>query len=534
MTTLGDLFNVSITHLTAAADETWPVAGHSEQAALTSRIDDLLQQISRGLGPTAYTPVPTTEERNLTLKEKNLDTLLAQASMWLRRAQQYLEVPPDGPTDSAGTRIEAATQAVVAVRDTIGSHLGPDRSPLTPYAYLLRHNTAFDYLTDRYAELSRAAGQVVHHIAQSAEHPGAREAFEAARTSLDRAAVLTRYATRTAPDHFDAFPLALPVIPVQAAPGDPTNLVTAQLAEDSERLSRAAYAAMHDRDEHRLSGSDLKQLSYWTSASRLLAGRVLRHAANGLASDQESATLQQAAGVLRKSATAWSTASDQWSQIVDTTDPREHPMLPPPGYPQIKLGRVMRMPSRDPHPAVVIARTTAWRTGQLLFGMHWTPDDGPQTPRPSADILADAGGPGPLAAALYRLPSTGWQMAAAAPWVIKRAGATLVCDIAEHRPPTLDRSTRFYPVHPRVVDALTRAYSAVMAAEQSSAGALLDAARQAGTAVPRAMLDASAHRTMLLEQTSAPKRQVQPAQRNLPRAAVPQELMVGRRPGLRR
>ncbi|MFD3872832.1 hypothetical protein [Streptomyces sp. NPDC058623] len=32
----------------------------------------------------------------------------------------------------AGERIAAAARAVGAVRDTIGSHLGPERSPLTP------------------------------------------------------------------------------------------------------------------------------------------------------------------------------------------------------------------------------------------------------------------------------------------------------------------------------------------------------------------------------------------------------------------
>ncbi|MFF4323273.1 hypothetical protein [Streptomyces sp. NPDC001568] len=46
---------------------------------------------------------------------------------------------------------------------------------------------------------------------------------------------------------------------------------------------------------------------------------------------------------------------------------------------------------------------------------------GPGRPGPTPDILADANGPGAMAASLYRLPASGWQPAVAAPWTVPRA-----------------------------------------------------------------------------------------------------------------
>ncbi|MFI8503498.1 hypothetical protein ACIGFK_34065 [Streptomyces sp. NPDC085524] len=124
-------------------------------------------------------------------------------------------------------------------------------------------------------------------------------------------------------------------------------------------------------------------------------------------------------------------------------------------------------------------------------------------------------------------------MAAAAPWVIRRAEAGLVTNSVDHQPPNLDQGQRFYPIHPRQVEALTNAYSAVMGAEQKGAGALLAAARSAGTPVPRAMLDAAAHRAIAQEQKWVTATPAQAPQRVLPRAHVPTDLVLGRRPGLR-
>lgn len=530
MTTLGELFDVAVARLQEAARTPLASIGPEERVALIDSVDDVLAQVRKGLGPLVH----TTDERDLTVAERNLTVCIEQASSWFETARKYVRAPASVDVGPIGDRIAAAVRAVGAVHDTIGSHLGPDRSPLTPYAYLLRHQAAFDYLTRRYSEVAWAAGEVVHRLGQGVNHPGAAEALEAARTSLAQASVYARTGTRDADMHLESFPLALPVTPVQATAADPTSSITVRLGQDSERLSRAAYGALHDRDEQRMSGSDFRQLSRWTATTRILTGRLLLHVAASLPQEPVQSGFKEAAGALRESSQAWKSAAAGWVHIVDLADPREHPALTLPGYDLVRRGQAVRMPLTDPHPAVVISRTAATRVGQLLFGPQWEPEEGPGAPRPAADILADAGGPGALAASLYRLPSAGWQMAVAAPWAAKRAGAGLVADVAEHRPPGWDKNWRFYPVHRREVEKLAGAYSVVMTAEQAAAGALLATAHRAGVAVPRALLDAAAHRTIAEEQRWAPARQVQTTPRNLPRAHVPAELLTVRRPGLRR
>ncbi|MFD9536279.1 hypothetical protein [Streptomyces sp. NPDC060010] len=536
MATLGELFDVAIAHLQEVAQTPLASVASDERAALAEEVDGLLLQMQKGLGPRAYTPAPTVEDqrrrRPLTQAEQNLEDCLGDTRKSLGTACRYL-APQSGEGGPAGERIALAAQAVGAVRDTISSHLGPDRAPLTPYAYLLRHQKAFDYLARRYSEVAWEAGHVVHRLSQGVEHPGVVDALQQAKSSLDHASVYARAATRDADHDLSSFPAALPVEPVQAAATDATSAITTRLAEDGERLSRAAYAALHDSAERRLSGSDLKQISSWNAMSRLLAVRTLMHVAGEMTDDAVKGGLKSAAMALRESSKAWDRAADAWDNVVDTGDPREHPPLPPPGYAQVRQGRAVKMPSPDPHPAVVISRTSTVRLGQLLFGPQWTPKQPPGVPRPAADIVADTGGAGSLAATVYRLSATGWQMAGAAPWVVVRAEVGLVTNADEHRPPSLDKNRRFYPVHSRQVESLTGAYATVMDAEQKGAAALLSAAQSAGTPVARAMLDAAAHRSIAKEQEWAPTQQVQAPQRVLPRAYVPTDLAIGRRPGLR-
>ncbi|MEV7616144.1 hypothetical protein [Streptomyces sp. NPDC089799] len=531
MTTLGELFDVAVDSLTDVARG--PLAPDSavDRAALAGAVDSLLLQVQKSLGPQAYTPVATAEERPLTVAERNLDDCIGQAREHLVTARRYLS-PREADGVRADGRITSAVQAVGAVRDMINGHLSPDRAPLTPYAYLVRHQTAFDYLAHRYSEIARAAGQVVHRLAQGAEHPGAVDAFAKARTSLDHASVYARATARDADHALAAFPAALPVEPVQATAADPTRAVTAHLADDCERLSRAAYVALHDRSDHRLSGSDLKQMSRWNGLGRLLAGRALLHVSENLEEGPVRDGLKSAAAALRESSHAWKAAAAVWEHIADPGDPREHPPVPPPGYPQVRQGKVAKMPSVDPHPAAVISRTSVVRLGQLVFGPQWTPEQPPGATRPAVDVLSDSGGVGRLAVSTYRLSATGWQMAAAAPWAARRAG--LVTNADRYRPADLDEARRFYPVHPRQLEALTVAYSAVMGAEQKSAAALLSVAQSAGTAVPRAALDAAAHRTIAQEQKWVTAQPTQGPPRDLPRAHVPIDLVVGRRPGMRR
>ncbi|MEU9800870.1 hypothetical protein [Streptomyces sp. NPDC051000] len=483
----------------------------------------LLLRVQDGLGPQAYTPVPTSEERKLTDMERDLRGWLVQARGALGTARQYLS--PQG--DAGGPAAEgviAASQALGAVRDTIGSHLGPDRAPLTPYAYLLREQDAFDYLASRYSEVAWAAGQVVHRLAQEADHPGAGAALDRAWRSLDRASVNVRASSPDTDRVFGSFSAALPVRPTPAGPADPTSALTSLLAEDGERLSRAAYEALHDRAEQRLSGTDLQQISRWNAMGRLLAGRTLLHVAADMQDGAVRDGFKSAAAELRAASQAWGTAAQGWEALVDTSHPKE----PSRGEAQGLNGKPVSLPTTDPHPAVAIARTSVVRSGQLLFGPQWTPEQQPGAARPAADIVADAGGEGGLAASSYRLSATGWQMAAAAPWVVRRAAAGLVTDSAEHRPAALPSGQQFHPAHPRQIEVLAGTYAAVMGAEQKSAAALLNAAASAGVSVPRAVLDACRPSHNRGKEWVTAQR-VQAPLRAPPRAHVPTDLLLGRR-----
>lgn len=349
--------------------------------------------------------------------------------------------------------------------------------------------------------MAQALGQAVTSDATAVQ-------LHVARGSLEQASVFGRAAGRNEDRALAAFPLAPPLDPRPPLPTDTTRAVLGHLADDCERLSRAAFEALHGRGERRLSGSDLRQMGRWRAMGTLLAGQTLLHVAAH--SDPETAVaLQDTAGRLRGAAQAWQQSAAGWHRIVDLADPRAHPKLPLPAYDLVRSGQFAPMPKTSAHPALVTAQASATRVGQLLYGASWQPEGGkPPKPRTVEAILDDAGGVGALTATLYRLPATGWQLAAAAPVALSRARGGLVTDFMEHRPVGLDHRMRWYPAHGRQLDALTDAYSMIMDAEQAAAGALLQAARKAGTAVPRALLDVAAHRLIATqqgwEQTVAP------------------------------
>lgn len=125
-------------------------------------------------------------------------------------------------------------------------------------------------------------------------------------------------------------------------------------------------------------------------------------------------------------------------------------------------------------------------------------DHHPARPRRGAEILSDTRGPGALAAAVYRLPATGWQLALAAPQAVNQARGGLVTDVFEQQAPGLPgvKNHRFRPIAPQQLEALAAPYKAILPSEQASAASLLDIADQTGTPVPRALLDAAAHRSL--------------------------------------
>ncbi|TLQ38941.1 hypothetical protein [Streptomyces marianii] len=426
---------------------------------------------------------------------------LGRAQGALQVAQRLLPTPEQEGL-RVGGGITAAVRTLAAIRDTIESHRGPDRTPLTPYALAFSTQPALDYMAHRTAELAWQAGRITLRLSLGIDDPGVLAGYEDARRFLDQASVLGRADTWAADMSLAALPLVLPVEPVQATPADPTHLITARLADDCERLSRAAFETMNGRTDHTLSGSDLQQLSRWTAMNRLLAGRVLLHVADHQTSEPATRSLmREAAGDLRKAAQTWQQAAAAWHRIVDVADPRAHPSLPPPSYEIVRRGEVVRLPQVVPHPATVIAHTSVIRVGQLLYGAQWRPEGGkPGEARPVEAVLADAQGAGALASTLYRLPATGWQVAVAAPVAIRRIQGGLVTDSIEHRPDRLDARMRFYPVHDRQLAAMAEAYRNVTGAEQAAAVTLLGVAQQIGTPVPRAALDATAHRMIAAHQ----------------------------------
>ncbi|MET9956006.1 hypothetical protein ABZ135_31300 [Streptomyces sp. NPDC006339] len=521
MATLGDLFDTADNQLEAAARITLKTASPALRAALAEDLDGL---VSRLLGV-----LPARPASGRRPPQKSFLVLhLEQAQASLRTVRQLLPAPDRAALGPADMGIAEATRTITTVRDLIESHRGPDRAPLTPYAHAFSSQPALDYLAMRTARLTWQVGRVAVQLAQGLGDPAVVGALEDARGSLDRASALGRQAASNADTTISAFPLALPVEPVQVTVNDATRWVTTRLSEDCERLSRVAFEALYDSAEHALSGSDLQQLSRWMSMGRLLAGRVLLRVAEQHPDDALAAGLREAAGPLRESAQAWQQAAAAWDRIVDAADPRSHPKLPPPSYAIVRRGEVVHLPQVVPHAATVIAHTSAVRIGQLLFGADWRPDKGnPGEARSGAAILRDVGGQGALGAALYRLPATGWQLAVAAPVTIQRIQPRLVTDSIERRPKNLDPRLRFYQVHPRQVEALTKAYDAVPGAEQKAAGALLRTAQAVGASVPRAGLDAAAHQMLAASrgwtgQTATPTPGPQVA-----RPAVPAESRSG-------
>ncbi|MEU8526636.1 hypothetical protein AB0C77_13750 [Streptomyces sp. NPDC048629] len=532
MPTLGDLFDTADARLQAVAATPIGTVSPGQTAALVEDLHDLVGQLRQGL---QLHRVRKSDEKLLRHLRAPGDLVLQldEAHASLRTACRLLPAPDRTRLGRAGEGIGDAARSVVTVRDLIESHRGPDRAPLTPYAHAFSSQSALDYLAERISRLAWHVGQVALRVSQGCDDLGVMEALAEARLCLDRGSALGRLGASAANAALAEFPLALPVEPVHASADDPTSLVTTLLGDDCERLSRAAFEALYGTDDRGLSGSDLQQLSRWMSMNRLLAGRVLLRVAEQPDLDGDlSDELHTSARRLRRSAQAWKAAMNAWDRVVDTADPRAHPKLPRPSYQLVLRGEVVRLPQVAPHPATVLTRTATIRVGQLLFGADFLPAPGkPGEARPPGAILDDVGGEGALAAALYRLPATGWQLALAAPVTIERIQTRLVTDSIERRPLDVEDRLRYYQVRPRQVEALVGTYDAVLRAEQSTAVALLRTAQSAGTAVPRATLDAAAHQVIAASRgwSSQPAAAAPPAPR-VAQPAVPHES----RPELRR
>ncbi|MGC8923526.1 hypothetical protein AB7952_33425 [Streptomyces sp. PG2] len=486
-TTLGELYDTAGHHLRVAAAAP-PLPGDvQEQAVVLRLLDELLGHVqstleSAGERPRRLNPGPATP--------------LAVARNALRRMARRLPAPAPTPPDSAGlydAPLGRAVQAAAVVRDLLAGHHGQDGAPLTPYALAFTERSARAYLVHRSADLAGGAAHVVRALGRAATGEAAAVQLHLARTNLDHAFVSGRAAGEHRNPALAAFPLALPLAPRPALPTDPAGSLSAHLSDDCERLSRAAFEALHGRGERALSGSDIGQMARWLAMGNLLSGRLLLHVAAH--ADAETAEgLREAADRLRTAAQAWQHSASRWHRIVDLADPRAHPTLPLPDYQLVRSGRFTPMPRTPPHSALLVARASTTRLGQLLYGTDWTPE----TPKPRSEqrdalaILADTGGLAGLTQTLYRTTATGWQLAAAMPVTVRRIESTLVTDNIDHRP--ADATHRFYPLPGHQARRLAEHYEKVTEAEQAAAASLVRTAPRTGMDTARARLDMAAHR----------------------------------------
>lgn len=145
MATLEELFDTAGAYLRAAAEQ--PVA--ADRAAVSRLLDQFLADLAAGLS--------IIDDAS---PASDLRFHLAQARDALQTAQRLLPPPAVNSSGSAGDGIVGATAAVNAVRDVIESHHGPNRVPLTAYAYAFSTHPARDYLARRSAELAWEANRI--------------------------------------------------------------------------------------------------------------------------------------------------------------------------------------------------------------------------------------------------------------------------------------------------------------------------------------------------------------------------------------
>lgn len=477
VTVFGDLLDGAATHLGRAAASPSPEDGAMRARAI-GELESLAAGLAHGLGLQASGPAAD-----------GLVTHLQHAVVGLRTAREVLPRPEGaGAPEPLVAHLLEARQAVAAAMDTWASHTGPDQTPLTPYADLLSTPGASAYLARRGAELAREMSTVLPALERGGP-PEAEGGLVTVRVALSRAAAAGSSPVHTAHAHaaLDALPLAPALATAVSALSVP---VLDGLGDDGDRLSRIAFETGRGAGRQ-ISGSDLNHLGRWSAMGRLLAGRILLHAA-ATGSPALAEGVRQAADHLRTAARAWQETAYDWYHLVDLGDPRALPPLPVSSYEARRAGHVVPLPHTVPHQVSVTAHASVMRLGQLLYGPGWQPDRRRPEPRPAAAVAADGAGLGPLAAAFSRAGSVGTQLAGAASGALTPMRPGLVTDSLDHRPPALPPTQRFYPAVDRQLRKLRDAYEIAAAADHAAAGVLRDLAGQAGTPTLRAALDSLA------------------------------------------
>jgi hypothetical protein len=478
MAAWGEFMDLAVGYVRAAAAEV--------PAAATVRPLEQLQVLVERIG--SY-PAVLSRPGVLAPRGTEFDRAVEEALGCVREAV-VRAARPGARADGAVGALRAADEQVAASRDLLGSHRLPDGRPATPYLRLLAQAAARRHVTARLAGLMWESSRVLASLADRHDEPAVRAALMTAREEAVRASTLGRVAAADgAAAEIEALPAAPMLLPDRLAAPDLPGTVR-RVGDACGRIGQAVFGG----GERPLSGSDMRQMARSLALGHLLAGRVLLHLADEQFPELGDG-LRQAASQLRGAARAWQETAAAWERVVDLRDPREHPRLPRFSYQVVRDGGAVPLPRTTPHPATVDAHAVAVRWGHLLYGGQWSPTAGVRAePRPAGHVLTDAGGLGPLLAGVYRLPATGEQLAHAGPHILRTARPALVTERIEGRPTGLPRQLRWYPVPARRLDALADAYPPAADAERHAVTATLATAKVAGTAVPRACLDAAVHR----------------------------------------
>ncbi|MFF3787153.1 hypothetical protein [Streptomyces sp. NPDC001933] len=476
---LGQLFDATTEHIRRAR----PLASdNTYTGALLASTLDILMHIDT-----------STREMNWTGEEGEPPTVMEEASAHLRshliEATRLLDIAyrltplaPAGVT----TPLHAALPALVASRDLLHTHRGPDRQLLTPYALLLARADNQKYLALRIADVTWELGRLVAGMAELGA-PARAEVLISARRELDQATVLGRAAIRETHHETGSLPAAADTRPIPFAPAEPPAQSLNHLEYASEQLLRISFtAARTPVDERRLTGSDLPRIAGSLALARLLSAQLLQH----ISPDTPLPLHTE----LQASARRWHAVAETWHHIVDLNDPSARPLLPRYDFLTRHRGQAIPPPQPlIPHPACEIAATQALRTGRLLYGPHWQPHAGSRMcrPRPRTSLLADTAGVGPVLHALYRMSVASRFLAATVPTLVEKAAGSLVTDSIEHRPLQLPSTMRFYPAHHRQIEQINDAYRLAGTTESTLCTKLLHQAQATGRPIARARLDTS-------------------------------------------
>jgi hypothetical protein len=496
--TFGSVLDDASTSLRAAAAELTAPPSPQQTGTLLSHLHDFFQTL-RGYPDSVARIASRIPESHTLLGTQlaNTRTHLTTAEAHLARAARRYE-PTPVPTGAPVLHLQNAHTNLRLSHDLLASHLNPDGMPRSPYLHLLAGPEARNYVFLRITELARHTGELTSHLEKLSDDTDASIDLSMAHHAIHQSVIRNSHSAASTLWEFGELPLMTTASPANPATSTTNPAALDQVARYCDRIILDVFQAAHG-DDQVLSGSDVKEIARSFALGHLLTGRTLIH----LSEDQPAPvqeSVRETANHLRDAAKQWEHLAQRFGRIVDVADPREHPPLPRYGYEHVRAGRANPMPRTTPHPATLTAQRASLAIGRLLFGEQWRPTSRAPRPRAAADITAEMGGLQNTVRGLHRLLTTAHYPADAGPHLLTHLRNRLVTDSPEHRPTGFANSLRWYPLPARQFDELSDAFHTVTSAAASASNALTSTARTLGTDIPRAHLDAAAHRAAPLDQ----------------------------------